>query len=253
MYHQVTPHPHPAFQKYSVTPKVFAAQMNWLAQTGYVPINLDNLLDYRNGHGTMPPRSVIITFDDGFKDCIDYVVPILQARGFTAVFYLIAGLIGNTSRWLAERGIELPIIDWPTARKLKAAGFQCGAHSLNHTSLTHISTVACHDELRKSRLLLEDHLGHEVRHMAYPFGCFNETVRAIVAETGYRSACSVRIGLSTPDDDPLALHRVHVNGQDSLVDFICKLHTARAISELLRCKVRDGLRRIVYPRMSITQ
>jgi peptidoglycan/xylan/chitin deacetylase (PgdA/CDA1 family) len=246
MYHQVTPRPLPVFRKYAVTPQAFAAQMNWLALAGYIPINLDVLLSHRSGRSTLPSRPIIITFDDGFQDCIDYAVPILQAHGFTAVFYLVAGLIGQTSQWLfQERGLELPLMDWTAVRRLQAAGFQCGAHSMSHPRLTHLPPVACRNELLESRRLLEDHLGHEVRHLAYPHGSFNEGVRAIVAEAGYHSACSVRIGLSAPDDDPLALPRVPVCGQDSLLDFICRLHTARTLGEVLHSTARHVWQRLL--------
>ena len=245
MYHQVTPHPPPALRKYVVTPKAFAAQMNWLALTGYVPITLDILLAHRTGGCPLTSRPIVITFDDGFQDCVEHAVPILRARGFTAIFYLVAGLVGKTSRWLlSERGIELPLMDWAAARRLEAAGFHCGSHTMSHPHLADISPAACHDELLRSRCLLEDRLGHEVRHLAYPFGSFNERVRALAAETGYRLASSVRIGLSSPEDDSLALHRVPVTGQDSLLDFICRLHTARGMGEMLYGTAQDAWRRL---------
>jgi peptidoglycan/xylan/chitin deacetylase (PgdA/CDA1 family) len=245
MYHQVTPEPTPAFRKYAVTSKAFGAQMNWLALAGYVPITVDALSDHFRHQSTLPSRPIIITFDDGFQDCIDHAVPVLQARGFTAIFYLVAGLVGKKSRWIVqERGIELPLMDWMDARQLEAAGFQCGSHTMSHPRLADLAPGACRTELLDARHLLEDHLGHEVRHLAYPFGSFNDRVQAIVAETGYRSACSVRIGLSSSDDEPLALHRIPVNGQDSLLDFICRLHTARAFGELLHLKARGAWQRL---------
>ncbi len=182
-----------------------------------------------------PRRSVVITFDDGFQDCVDYAVPILRQHAFSATFYLVAGLIGQTSRWLtAERGIELPIMSWPTVRGLEVDGFQCGSHSLSHPRLAALTPRDCHRELLDSRRLLEHELGHEVWHLAYPFGSFDPRVRAIAGDVGYRSACSVQVGLSDASDDPLALHRVPVNGQDSLLDFVWKLRTARGVREWLR-------------------
>ena len=249
MYHQVTPRPHPALRKYAVTPRAFAMQMNWLALTGYMPITLDSLLAHRIGQCPLPSRPIVITFDDGYQDCVEHAAPILHARGFTAMFYLVAGLVGKTSRWLlSERGVELPLLDWTAARALEAAGFQCGSHTMSHPRLTDKSPDGCREELLTSRRLLEDHLGHEVTHLAYPFGSFNEKVRALVAETGYRTASSVRIGLSSSEDDVLALHRVPISGQDSLLDFICRLRTARGVRDMLYRKAHGAWRRLRRPR-----
>src|SRR5262245_53733664 len=135
MYHHVTPHPPAAFRKYTVTPRMFAAQMRWLALAGYRAIPLDSLIAYRTGQLRLPARAAIITFDDGFRDGVDYAVPILRQYGFTAVFYLVAGLVGRSSAWLAQRGLDLPLMDWPAARRLEAQGFSCASHTMTHPHL----------------------------------------------------------------------------------------------------------------------
>jgi peptidoglycan/xylan/chitin deacetylase (PgdA/CDA1 family) len=243
MYHEVTQRQLPTFQKYAVTPNAFSAQIKWLAMRGYVAISLDQLLAFRRGAASLPRRPVIITFDDGFYDCVSHAAPILRAHGFTAIFYLVAGLMGQASRWLmAERGIELPLIDWATARQLADWGFECGAHSMTHPHLADLPATACHTELRESRELLEQQLGRPIWHTAYPFGSFNQRVRAIAAEVGYRSACSVEIGRATTQDDPLALRRIPITGHDSLLDFMCRLRTGWPFRAVLRDKTMRAIR-----------
>jgi peptidoglycan/xylan/chitin deacetylase (PgdA/CDA1 family) len=245
MYHQVSPRAHPGFEKYTVAVEKFAAQMRWLRYAGYCPTTLDDLLDARSGCRPLPPRPVVVTFDDGYRECVEHAVPIMAEHRFTATFYLVAGLMGSTSRWLArERGIELRLVDWQDARELLRAGFCCGSHTMLHPRLAELSPEACRDELEESRRRLEDRLASEVRHLALPYGSYDEAVRLAVTRAGYRSACSVRVGLSAPTDDRLALHRVPVTGQDSLLDFVCKLYTARAAPELLRAGVRSALRKL---------
>lgn len=245
MYHEVTPRPHPAFLKYSITPGTFARQMRWLALAGYRTIGLDTLLDYRSGTADLPPRPIAITFDDGFRDCVEYTLPVLQARGFTATYFVVTGLVGGSARWLrSDLGIEPPMLTWDDARRLAAAGCECGAHTVSHPRLPALSTADCRDELLASRRALEDRLGYAVRHMAYPFGLYDERVRGLVAEAGYRSARSSRPGLSPSDDDPLALHQVPVKGGDSFLDFVVRLRTAETGRRMLRRKAGAIARRL---------
>jgi peptidoglycan/xylan/chitin deacetylase (PgdA/CDA1 family) len=234
MYHEVSPSPHPAFRRYTVTVRDFTRQMRWLAAFGYQPIDMDTLVRARQGRASLPKRPVVITFDDGFQGCADHAVPVLRAHGFTAVLYLVAGLVGGTSRWLRpELDMELPLMSWDTARTLAAEGFQCGAHSLTHPRLAGLEASSLRTELVDARRRLEDELDRPVLHLAYPYGAFDQAVRAAAHEAGYVTACSTRPGRSGADDDLLALHRVTVYGHDSLLDFGWRLRTGAAVRERL--------------------
>jgi peptidoglycan/xylan/chitin deacetylase (PgdA/CDA1 family) len=232
MYHQVSDVVPRGFAKYVVTPSSFTAQMRWLRRTGYTPVDVDTMLASRARGEPSPRRPVVITFDDGFRDCAERAVPVLSELGFTAMFYLVAGLVGEPSRWLNDvRGIELPLADWSLVREIVAAGMHPASHNLTHPHLTALSADQCRAELEGSRRLLEDRLGRPVKHLAYPFGDVNDRVRAAAAESGYQSAVSVRIGLVDGSADQLLLPRVPVSGQESLLDFACRLLTAQAVAD----------------------
>lgn len=231
MYHQLTPRPAPEFSRYAVTPRRFAAQMACLSLMGYRAVGLDAVVERRQ----LPRRAVVITFDDGIDGCCEHAMPVLQARRFSAIFYVVAGLVGQRSRWMrSEIGIELPLMDWPALRMLGAAGFQVGSHTMTHPRLPTISPAACREELQASRQLLEDRLGHEVVDLAYPFGAFDRSVQSTAAAAGYRSACSTRRALAAVADDALALPRVNIYGHDSLLDFACRVRSARSARDVLR-------------------
>lgn len=247
MYHQVTPNPDPAFRKYAITPEAFREQMNWLKFSGYAAVSLKALYENRVEQAPLPRRPVVITFDDGFQDCMDFAVPTLVDNHFTATFYVVAGLIDQTSRWLAKkRGIELPMMSWSSIQELEAAGLSCGAHGMSHVNLATIGVATCREELQQSRAVLEEGLGHEVLDLAYPYGGYDETVRAVAVESGYRTACSVRPGWSLPDDDLMALHRIHVQEGRSLADFIHSLRRHRSPMELLRAGARVIRRKVAH-------
>ncbi len=233
-YHEVSPEPHPGFRRYTVTVREFARQMRWLAARGYQTIDMDALARARTAGAALPRRPVLITFDDGFQGCADHAVPVLEAHGFTAVFYLVTGLVGETSRWMAgEIGVDLPLMSWDTVRALANAGFQCGVHTVTHARLTSLQPARCRVELSAARHRLETELGRPAVHLAYPFGAYDPAVQASAAEAGYVTACSTRAGLSGADDDLMALRRVTVYGHDSLLDFVCRLHTGAAPRECL--------------------
>jgi len=248
MYHEVSPSPHPAFRRYTVTPRVFARQMRWLAAFGYQPVDMETLVRARQGQGSLPKRPIVITFDDGLQSAVDHALPVLQRHRFTAVFYLVAGLMGQTSRWLrTELGVEFPIISWDTARRLAGSGFQCGAHTLTHPRLTELTPSQRRPELVDARERLEQELSRPVAHLAYPFGSFDAHVRQAAADAGYTSACSTRRGLSSQGDDLLGLHRVPVYGHETLVDFAWRLRTARALPDRMRGMLKRLARRLVGP------
>lgn len=245
MYHEIAPSPEPAFRRYTVSVREFTRQMRWLATFGYRTIDMDTLVRARRGQGSLPKRPVVITFDDGFQGCVEHAVPVLRAHRFTAVFYLVAGLMGETSRWLrSELGMELPLMSWDSARALAAAGFQCGAHTVTHPRLAELDASRCRAELVDARRRLEDELSRPVVHLAYPYGSFDRAVQITAADAGYVTGCSTRAGLSGPDDELLALRRVTIYGHDSLIDFACRLRTGTAFRERVGEALGDVAQRL---------
>jgi peptidoglycan/xylan/chitin deacetylase (PgdA/CDA1 family) len=189
----------------------------------------------RAGYAALPKRAVVITFDDGFQGCVDHAVPVLRSHGFTAVFYLVTGCMGQTSRWTqSDFGFDLPLMSWDAVRALAAEGFQCGAHTVSHPRLAGLDAARCRAELADGRRRLEDELGRPVVHLSYPFGSYTAAVQATAQESGFVSACSTRPGLSDANDDLLALHRVPVYGHVPLFDFISLLRRGAGIRERLR-------------------
>jgi peptidoglycan/xylan/chitin deacetylase (PgdA/CDA1 family) len=245
VYHEVSPAPPAAFRRYGLTVQAFARQLAWLSTRGFQTIDMDALLRARRGGDALPRRPVMITFDDGFRSCADHAVPVLRSYGFTAVLYLVAGHMGDRSRWMAGAGVQLPLMTWSQARELASAGFQCGVHSMTHPRLPGLPRAALQVELADARRRAEDELGRPAVHFAYPYGAYDEAVRAAAGDAGYVTASSTRQGQSGPDDDLLALHRITVHGHDTLLDFACRLRTGAGLHEAVGRGVRAAMRRLL--------
>ena len=135
---QGTPDLAPDFQKYAVTPKQLGEQMLWLAYNSYTAITPDELIDFQGERGGLARRPIMITFDDGYSDCVRYAVPILRKHGFKAIIYIVTSRVGKLSDWLGtQRMLKWPLADWTELRHLSDIGFVCGVHSHNHNLTCH--------------------------------------------------------------------------------------------------------------------
>jgi len=248
MYHEISARPDPRYRKYTLTPQELDRQLDWLRAHEYHTVTMDDVLAAWRGVRALPRQPVAITFDDGGRDCIDHAVPALAKRGFTATFYIVAGVVGAPMRWLnQEIGFELQAADWPALWAAEKAGMRCEAHSITHPRLGRLDAAACRDELARGRAMLEDGLGHSVTHLAYPFGSYSKETCEIARETGYATACTTDEAIANTSHELLALPRVPVLGTETFREFTHRVRTAQragaAKMRLERIAQRFGLRK----------
>lgn len=226
LYHSVSEDFAPAYRRWRVTPHEFAAQMGILAQRGYQPITVGDFARQRRTGRALPPRTCIITFDDGLRDFAEGAMPVLARYGFHATLFVVSGMVGATSRWLTVLGEgRRPMLDWPTLRDLNKVGIEIGAHTVSHPELDTISRRRAKCEIQDSKHALEDGLGQVVTTFAYPHGYASKTTRTLVEDAGYLAACRVRHAISADTEDLFALSRIVVTSDVSpaeLVDVIEK-------------------------------
>lgn len=203
----------------------FAAQMGFLRDFGFRVLRLDEALAGLRGERPLPPRSVVLTFDDGYEGFLRHALPELQRHGFPALVYLISGYLGRTADWFAkDPGRPIPrLLSAEQARDLRAAGIDIGSHSATHPRLAALDPEAQGRELGDSKAALEDLLGEPVHHLCYPYGSFNQTTVTLAHRAGYRSAVTCLRGPATAEDHPLVLPRKGISYGDSLLGYAWKL------------------------------
>jgi peptidoglycan/xylan/chitin deacetylase (PgdA/CDA1 family) len=228
MYHAVGA-PGEAPGCYIVPLRRFQRQMAWLTLRRYRVIGLEELLDHRRAHEVPPARTVVLTFDDGYDDNYSLATPVLRARGFKAMFFLVSGYVGRRNSWdpsgeLAGR----PLLSWEDARAMLALGMEVGAHTRSHPVLPDLPKDRATHEIAGARQELEAAIGRPVRAFAYPFGRLDESTPAAVADGGFEGACCSRSGVNDPSVSSLLLRRLEVRGTDSLLQFAIGVHRGRA-------------------------
>jgi peptidoglycan/xylan/chitin deacetylase (PgdA/CDA1 family) len=198
----------------SVTPANFAQQMAFLHYAGVHPITLAEAMSALETGKPLPPRPVILTFDDGYGDFASRAVPVLQQYGFVATDYVVSGFIGRPAYMTAEQ-----------VHEAEAAGMVIGCHTVNHLDLARIPVQVAATQVRVSHQQLEQLLGHKVLDFAYPYGSYDAAVEQVVLADGFREAVTTAPGTWLQIGDRGAWPRLHVDGGDTLAGFAAKALT----------------------------
>ncbi|HZN19520.1 MAG TPA: polysaccharide deacetylase family protein [Micromonosporaceae bacterium] len=204
-YHSIGDAPRDGTLRWSVSPGDFDEQMALLRQRGCTPLTVSGYAELLRLGGPMPPKPVLVTFDDGFPDLATAALPILRRYGITATAYVITSRVGAGTRPGKD-----PSLDWDQLADLRGNGVEIGSHSHTHRALDCLRRAELHEEVTISKRVLEDGLRQRVHTFAYPYGYHSPAVRHTVRAAGYTSACAVKNALSHPGDDPFAVARVLV-------------------------------------------
>jgi peptidoglycan/xylan/chitin deacetylase (PgdA/CDA1 family) len=219
MYHSVTENPPPATRKLSVRPTELDRQLRHLRENGFTGLTFTELCRRIQGRELLPPRSVVITFDDGYADMHAHALPLLMEHGFPATVFVTTGWLRDAGRHAAGRPLDR-MLSWSQVRELAASGIEIGAHSHGHPQLDQLRLQALRAELRVSKALLEDGIGHPVPSLAYPFGYSCGRVRDEVASAGYQQAAGVGNAAARADGgDRFAVPRMTVGRSTSMTTF----------------------------------
>jgi glycosyltransferase involved in cell wall biosynthesis/peptidoglycan/xylan/chitin deacetylase (PgdA/CDA1 family) len=212
MYHRIAAAGPVALERFRVARDLFAAQMAALHRAGYRTIGLADWIGAMARHEPLPGKSVILTFDDGYRDFLTAAMPVLRTCGFSATVFLVAERIGGTADWDVGYGETAPLLSWDEVCALQEAGIEFGCHSSVHRPMTGMYLAELAEDTVRARAILEEGLAAPITTLAYPHGAENEFVRRAVADLGFRAAVSCEAGISRLGDDPLRLRRIEVPG-----------------------------------------
>lgn len=225
MYHKINPNPSVGGYGLRVCPRDFEKQVAYLARSGYNSISLAELADHHDQGKLLPPRPVIITFDDGYQDNYTYAYPILKKYGMTATIFVVAGTVGGINEFDYNDGRQPKNImaGWKELKEMAEGGIIIGAHTLRHPHLANLKPEEARTEIQEGKRILEEGLGRPVEFFAYPYGNFDLSTVDIVRKSGFRAAVATEQGLGKYREGPFTLKRIRVRGDYSYGRFLQEL------------------------------
>jgi peptidoglycan/xylan/chitin deacetylase (PgdA/CDA1 family) len=174
----------------------FSKQMDWLEEQGYEAVTLEQVEEAWYHGATLPPKPIVLSFDDGYRPQFTFALPELRKHGWAGVLNLKAE--GSD---LYESNVKAMI----------GAGWELAAHTIHHLDLTELGPEELTEEVAGSRKILQREYGVPVKDFCYPAGEFNETVIAAVEAAGYVGATTEISGYAAKDA-PYELARFEILG-----------------------------------------
>ena len=189
---------------YYVSPDTFDQQMNLLYQWGYKTISVELLVRALKDGAQLPPKPIILTFDDGSETTYTTALPIMQRYGFTGTSYIVYNYVGIPGYMNVDQ-----------IQGLYAAGWEIGSHGLSHADLT-ARPEREGDEIVESRRRLQSLLDVPVLSFAYPFGANDDDSLYFVQHAGYVAAMGLGSETMQRYKNRFYLYRQPVKGIDDL-------------------------------------
>ncbi len=183
-YHNIRPIPagiSASDRQFEVPPEELDRQLAWLKEQGYESISFDALHAALVDGAPLPPKPIILSFDDGRDTHYASAFPLLRAYGFTATFFVFTNAIDRPG-----------YLTWEQMREMRAAGMEFGSHTRYHAYLTRLTDPREIDaEISGSKKTLEDGFGEPIAAFAYPFGLHDDATAEKLRAAGYETARTI--------------------------------------------------------------
>jgi peptidoglycan/xylan/chitin deacetylase (PgdA/CDA1 family) len=197
----------------------FEEQMRYLKREGYHVITLRQFLEFTALRRQVPRKTVVLTFDDGWKSFKEHAYPILKELGFPATLFIYTDFIGARIA-----------LSWQELKDLAQEGFDIQAHSKSHDDMRRKPTESEEDYNRRMQAeivqplaVFQQRVGQPPRILAYPYGAHDDGVVKRVREAGYVAALDVRRQGNPSFTPPLTIHRAQIYSEMNMEDFIRNL------------------------------
>lgn len=215
MYHELSEDDAITKNDFSIPFKNFKDQMHFLKLNQYSTLSLDELYQFLEFKTPLPKKSVVITFDDGYRNVYRLAYPLLKELNYSAAAFLIVSSIAGTKD-IAEKSNRITLDE---INKIKDV-FDIGSHTYNMHNMRNGKSLLLTESLTSvfydvstSKTLLN------TKYFAYPYGQFNVDIIKQLAAAGYTLAFSTRPGIVFSHCNHYEIPRINVSPTMTIEQF----------------------------------
>lgn len=195
---------------YIMPPAKLEAELRYLREQGYQSVSTAQVYAYYAEGKPLPPKPILLSFDDSYASQYTNAVPLLKQYGFSATFFIMTVPLDKPN-----------FMSKAQLRELDREGFDIQAHTWDHQNVTKLKTPAeWQRQLVEPKKELETILGHPVPFFAYPFGAYDAASAAKVKETGYLAAFALSDVLDPAAEPLFAIKRFIANAYWTQAQFV---------------------------------
>lgn len=194
----------------SVAPAMFEQQLAYLKENGYTTIGLGDLYDALAGGRGLPAKSVILTFDDGYRDAYENALPLLKKYGMRATFFVVTDFIhaGHPA-----------YLTWPMVQALSDSGMSIENHTRSHADLRRRNDDFLVWQILGAIESIQAYTGKRPQFFCYPGGFFDDNTVRVARSANVLAAVTTQYGKTHTLGDAMVWSRVRVRGEGTLRDF----------------------------------
>ena len=208
----------------SVTPEVFKSHLQYLADNGFSVLPLSQTLDNLKSGRPIPPRTVVLTFDDAYRSVYTEAFPLLRDKAWPFTVFV-------TTKYISDS--YSPFMTWAQLREIEEYGGEIGNHSHTHPYFVRKKTgelnsqwrLRIMSEINQAQSILVQQLEKPISVVAYPYGEFSDEVKQVLMEFDYYGLGQHSGAVSKASDFQAIPRFPMAVGFDNLKDFAIKVAT----------------------------
>lgn len=217
MYH-ATPLNNPK-SRYSIRADRFSKHLDYLKKQAWHTALFNEL----NRPKSLPNKTVLLTFDDGYADNYENAFLPLLDHDMKATWFITTDCIGEHALWMGDKTAETRMLSSNQLKEMNQQGMEIASHTCSHPDLSTLPYSNQLKELKQSKETLESIISEKISSFAYPYGRYNQDSIKAVEQTGYTQACSVRSGFYRNNENPFLIRRVTIFDTDTVSTLARKL------------------------------